>query len=141
MKQNEFIRNLLIIPQSKAAIRGNIFNKEVANEFKSILPKTAKILPEYKHSNYAEILDLYIECNDKVLCVFNQLDLWNGGEQLNRCDKYLSKPNNELLCVVLNEPTFTTKSKAYKLISANHGSHVIWFSEIHEFCYKYFDLK
>ena len=51
----------------------------------------------------------------------NQLDLWGGGQQLNRGSKYIenNKHNNEnskLLCVVCNEIQFTsTKNKAYKL--------------------------
>ena len=51
----------------------------------------------------------------------NQLDLWGGGQQLNRGSKYIenNKHNNEnskLLCVVCNEIQFKSKkNKAYKL--------------------------
>ena len=51
----------------------------------------------------------------------NQLDLWGGGQQLNRASKYIenNKHNNEnskLLCVVCNEIQFKSiKNKAYKL--------------------------
>jgi hypothetical protein len=51
----------------------------------------------------------------------NQLDIWNGGQQLNRGFKYIenNKHNNEnskLLCVVCNKIQFTTnKNKAFKL--------------------------
>ena len=44
----------------------------------------------------------------------NQLDLWGGGQQLNRGSKYIenNKHNNEnskLLCVVCNQITFKSK--------------------------------
>ena len=51
----------------------------------------------------------------------NQLDLWGGGQQLNRGFKYIenNKHNNinsKLLCVVCNEIQFKSKkNKAYKL--------------------------
>ena len=51
----------------------------------------------------------------------NQLDLWNGGQQLNRGFKYIENTsyNNsktKLLCVVCNKIIFTSdKNKAYKL--------------------------
>ena len=51
----------------------------------------------------------------------NQLDVWGGGQQINRGSKYIEndKHNNEnskLLCVVCNEIQFTRKTnKAYKL--------------------------
>ena len=144
LNENEFIRNLLIVPQSKATNRGNSFNEDVVNEFKRILPEEAKICSEYEHSKYDERLDVYIEYNGKSLCVFNQIDLWTGGEQLNRCSKYLNvddKDNDELLCIVVNKPTFKSKkSKAYKFISNNYGKHVIWFSEIEKFCRNYFKM-
>jgi hypothetical protein len=51
----------------------------------------------------------------------NQLDLWGGGQQLNRGYKYIenNKHNNinsKLLCVVCNEIQFKSKkNKTYKL--------------------------
>jgi hypothetical protein len=49
----------------------------------------------------------------------NQLDLWNGGQQLNRGYKYLENKttsNFKLLFVICNEIQFTNnKNKAYKL--------------------------
>lgn len=58
---------------------------------------------------------------DKILIGMNQLDLWNGGQQLNRFSKYIenNKHNNEkskLLCIVCNEIQFKSKNnKCYKL--------------------------
>ena len=60
----------------------------------------------------------------------NQLDLWGGGQQLNRGSKYIenNKHNNEnskLLCVVCNEIQFKNKNKAYKLCYLNNLEHII----------------
>lgn len=138
--KDEYFSSLLITPQSKAVFRGNIFNDEVYNSFKSILPPNAEIIKEYKDSRFPEILDLYIKLDDRELCIYNQIDLWSGGEQLNRCDKYLSKPHENILCVVLSKPNFTSRSKAYKLIIPNIGKHIIWYSEIKSFAISYFEL-
>ena len=52
----------------------------------------------------------------------NQLDLWNGGAQLNRGYKYiinnkLNTNTSKLLCVVCNKKQFTrSNNKAFKII-------------------------
>lgn len=71
----------------------------------------------------SEIPDWYIReiTTNKIIIGMNQLDLWNGGQQINRGSKYLedNKHNNEhskLLCVVCNTQQFKSRnSKAYKL--------------------------
>lgn len=50
----------------------------------------------------------------------NQLDLWGGGQQLNRGSKYIENnkhntKDSKLLCVVCNEIQFKSKNKAYAL--------------------------
>ncbi len=134
---NEYFVNLIILPQQKATIRGNLFNKYVFDECCKYIDKQY-IKQEYKHESYAEILDLYISYNNKELCIYNQIDLWNGGEQLNRCDKYLNNPDKNILCIVLSKPTYKTNSKAYKLITPNLNKHIIWFSNIGDFLTNYF---
>lgn len=136
---DDYFSSLIIKPQSKAIIRGNLFNSEVYSSFVSIMPEGSIIEREFKHPDFAEILDLYVKYNDKELFIFNQIDLWNGGEQLNKCDKYLSNPKPGLLCIVLHEPNITCKSKVHKLITTNLNKHIIWFSDIHEFVKSYFD--
>ena len=69
----------------------------------------------------SEIPDWYIKNikNNKVIIGMNQLDLWGGGQQINRGSKYLidCKFNNDktkLLCVVCNEIKFKNKkNKAF----------------------------
>ena len=71
----------------------------------------------------SEIPDWYVReiTTNKIIIGMNQLDLWNGGQQINRGFKYLeeNKHNNEnskLLCVVCNPQQFKSKiSKVYKL--------------------------
>ena len=56
---------------------------------------------------------------NKIIIGMNQLDIWNGGQQLNRGFKYLEYNNDDnfkLLCVICNEIQFKSKNnKAYKL--------------------------
>ena len=73
-----------------------------------------------EHHLTSEIPDWYIleKKSNKIIIGMNQLDLWGGGQQINRCSKYLddNKHNNEnskLLCVVCNEIQF--KSERNKL--------------------------
>jgi hypothetical protein len=70
-----------------------------------------------------EIPDWYImeKSTNKIIIGMNQLDLWKGGQQLNRGSKYIennkhNSDNSKLLCVVCNEIQFkNSKNKAYKL--------------------------
>lgn len=58
----------------------------------------------------------------------NQLDLWNGGQQLNRGYKYLggnetNTKNCKLLCVICNKIQFSNiNSKAYKLFEIGYSN-------------------
>jgi hypothetical protein len=90
----EFVMSL-VPPGTKGVIRGNMFNKIVKDKILSfnLDPTKYDIKFETKHERIAtnEIPDWYIENkqNDKVLIGMNQVDLWNGGQQLNRGFKYL----------------------------------------------------
>ena len=69
-----------------------------------------------------EIPDWYIleKSTNKIIIGMNQLDLWGGGQQLNRGSKYIennkhNSKDSKLLCVVCNEIQFKSKNKAYAL--------------------------
>jgi hypothetical protein len=68
---------------------------------------------------------------NKIIIGMNQLDLWGGGQQLNRGYKYLidNKHNNEkskLLCVVCNEIKFKSKkNKAYELFESGFKNNTL----------------
>jgi hypothetical protein len=117
----------LIPPGTKGVIRGNKFN----NIVKQLIIKIPLDIDRYEIcfekicEKYftTEIPDWYIldKLTNKIIIGMNQLDLWGGGQQLNRGSKYIenNKHNNEnskLLCVICNEIQFkSNKNKAYKL--------------------------
>ena len=113
----------LIPPGTKGVIRGNKFNKIVKTFITNLkLDDRFEIYFEKKCEEYltTEIPDWYIleKSTNKIIIGMNQLDLWGGGQQLNRGSKYLENKNDEnikLLCVVCNEIEFKTKTKAFKL--------------------------
>ena len=111
--------SLELIPAgTKGVIRGNKFNAIVKKyiihlsldsyRFEICFEKTCE-----GHFT-TEIPDWYIleKSTNKILIGMNQLDLWGGGQQLNRGSKYIENNNNEnskLLCVVCNEIQFKSK--------------------------------
>lgn len=117
----------LISPGLKGVIRGNKFNDIVKNEILSLKLDSKKYEVEFerKPSTYetSEIPDWYILEKDskKLMIGMNQLDLWGGGQQLNRGSKYvLNFPDNSenlrLVCVVANQIKLSShKNKAFKL--------------------------
>ena len=130
--KNKIIEDYLLqlIPAgTKGVIRGNKFNQIVKEYIEHLnLDKTRfEICFEKKSEQYmtTEIPDWYIleKPSNKIIIGMNQLDLWSGGQQINRGSKYIenNKHNTEtskLLCVVCNEIQFKSdKNKAYKLLS------------------------
>ena len=117
----------LIPAGTKGVIRGNKFNNIVKKFIINLgLDKERfEICFEKKCEGHftTEIPDWYIleKSTNKIIIGMNQLDLWGGGQQLNRGSKYIenNKHNNEnskLLCVICNEIQFkSNKNKAYKL--------------------------
>lgn len=117
----------LIPAGTKGVIRGNKFNNIVKNFITNLELDTDRfeICFEKKCEDHftTEIPDWYIleKSTNKIIIGMNQLDLWGGGQQLNRGSKYIenNKHNNEnskLLCVVCNEIQFKSKkNKAYNL--------------------------
>lgn len=113
----------LIPAGTKGVIRGNKFNKIVKTFITNLkLDDRFEVSFEKKCKGYltAEKPDWYIleKSTNKIIIGMNQLDLWGGGQQLNRGSKYLENNNDEnikLLCVVCNEIQFKTETKAFKL--------------------------
>ena len=118
----------LIPPGTKGVIRGNKFNNIVKQFITKLALDTERfdICFEKKCNTHltSEKPDWYIleKSTNKIIIGMNQLDLWGGGQQLNRGYKYIenNKHNNinsKLLCVVCNEIQFKSKkNKTYKLI-------------------------
>ena len=128
---NDYI--LELIPAgTKGIIRGNKFNSIVKDTIKNLKLNNERfeIYFEKNCNAYAttERPDWYIleKSTNKVIIGMNQLDLWSGGQQINRGFKYLidNKNNTEkskLLCVVCNKIKFNSdKNKAYKLFKIGY---------------------
>jgi hypothetical protein len=129
---------LQLIPAgTKGVIRGNKFNNIVKQFIKKLELDTDRfdIYFEKKCEGHftSEIPDWYIleKSTNKIIIGMNQLDLWGGGQQLNRGSKYIenNKHNNEnskLLCVVCNEIQFKSKkNKACKLFKTGFENNTL----------------
>lgn len=127
----------LIPPGTKGVIRGNKFNSIVKNYILKMELDTNKfnICFEKKCKEHitTEIPDWYImeTSNNKIIIGMNQLDLWKGGQQLNRGYKYIIKNennngNSKLLCVVCNGIQLKkTTNKVFKLIQTGFENNTL----------------
>lgn len=128
---NDFILDL-IPAGTKGVIRGNKFNNIIKEYIINLKLDKIRfdIVFEKKCEIYItdEIPDWYIieKTTSKIIIGMNQLDLWGGGQQINRGFKYLidNKHNTDkskFLCVVCNKIQFNTnKSKCYKLFEIGY---------------------
>lgn len=122
---NDYI-NYLIPPGTKGVIRGNKFNSIIKNCIINMgLDKDRFVLEFEKncpHYNTLERPDWFIYDNvsKKVIIGMNQLDLWNGGHQINRGNKYILEGNNtdllKTLCVVCNKVEVKKHNKIYNIL-------------------------
>ena len=140
----------LIPPGTKGVIRGNKFNNIVKEHINGLkLDKGFEICFEKQCelNKTTEIPDWYIleKQTGKVIIGMNQLDLWGGGQQLNRGSKYLIDNKNntdksKLLCIICNKINFTSnKNKAYKLFEVGYLNNTLcYLKNIEAIIKKYF---
>jgi hypothetical protein len=133
---NDYILNL-IPPGTKGVIRGNKFNsivKDTINDLKLNIERfEISFEKQCQTCITSEIPDWYIleKLTNKVIIGMNQLDLWGGGQQINRGSKYLinNKNNTEkskLLCVVCNKININSnKNKVYKLFEIGYSNNTL----------------
>lgn len=155
VKTKELIINdylLELIPAgTKGVIRGNKFNSIVKDTIKNLNLDNDRFEicfeKQCELSITSEIPDWYIleKLTEKVIIGMNQLDLWGGGQQINRGSKYLinNKNNTEkskLLCVVCNKINFiSNKNKAYKLFEIGYLNNTLcYIKNIETIIKKYF---
>ena len=138
----------LIPPGTKGVIRGNKFNSIIkdfiidlnidTNIFDICFEKMSEIVKT------DEIPDWYIynKNTSKILIGMNQLDLWNGGHQLNRGLKYLINNVIKILCVVCNEITFkNNKTKAFKLFETGFKNNTLtYINNLKNIIFEFFDI-
>jgi hypothetical protein len=142
----------LIPAGTKGSIRGNKFNCIVKKTIQNLKldKKRFEVCFEKKCNLYitSEIPDWYIleKSTGKLLIGMNQLDLWGGGQQINRGFKYLidnkDKSNNcKILCVICNEIKFSSnKNKAYNLFKVGFQNNTLcYLKNIEDIIYKYFN--
>ena len=117
----------LIPAGTKGVIHGNKFNTIIKNYIIKLNIDINKYDIQFeKKCEYhitSEIPDWYIldKSSKKIIIGMNQLDLWNGGHQVNRGFKYIENnkhntDNSKLLCVICNDIYLkTNKNKIYKI--------------------------
>jgi len=149
---NEYI--LELVPAgTKGVIRGNKFN-EIVKNFILNLPLSDKFIVKFENQHFkyitSEIPDWYIYDNytDKIIIGMNQLDLWKGGQQMNRGTKYLfntenNTPNSKLLCVICNNICIKTcNNKTYELFKTGFENDTLcYINNLKNIIYKFFDYN
>lgn len=147
---NDFMIHL-IPPGTKGVIRGNMFNTIIKKLIENINLDNNRfeICFEKKCYKYItdEIPDWYILdlTTNKILIGMNQIDLWSGGQQINRGYNYLfdNKYNNEkckLLCVICKNIKFNKINKTYKLFEKGFKDNTLcYIKNLHNIIFEYFD--
>jgi hypothetical protein len=108
-----------------------------------------KIEFEKKHNTFhsSEIPDFYIyhKKYNKIIIGMNQLDLWSGGQQSNRGEKYMNKSftdNCKILCVVCNHTEVkTNNNKKYDLFKIGFKNNTLcYIKNLSNIINEYFEL-
>lgn len=126
--QSKILQKMIpyIIPQgTKGNIRGNMLNDMVKQRVTTITRNKKKLtaffeyIPKKLRGIIHERPDWVIEHADGHMVVgYTQIDLWGGGQQINRAAKYilndalhkqLQKMNVKLICLVTKKPTLSRK--------------------------------
>lgn len=142
----------LVPAGTKGVIRGIKFNKIIKQHIENLNLDKDKfdISFEKKCNHYmtTEIPDWYIYeyATNKILIGMNQLDLWNGGQQINRGYKYLhnnihNTNTSKLLCVVCNPIQLKTKNKVCKLLEIGLKNKTLCYkTNLHKLILDYFNI-
>ena len=144
----------LVSPSIKATVRGAKFNRLVKEFLLNLnLPKHYSIQFEKSLEQISERPDWYIKAEDekstKTLIGMNQMDLWGGGHQINRGDKYINKTHlsngYKLICVVCNKIDISNKRKTTKVFQiVEKGirlNTICYLGGLKKIIYDYFDLN
>lgn len=121
---------------------GKLLELHCVESLSNILGKE-NVFPQYKHLDSHEKADVFVKYNNKEYIIMIQRDIWNGGHQANRLDKYVNKlsttlgTNTTLFCLVL-EPILdwklNSKNKTANIVVSKHGREVIkYMSDLENF--------
>jgi hypothetical protein len=119
---------LVIPPGVKGCIRGGVFNSLI----KKRLLKSSECKGVFSFEPrdcchlVPEIPDWCYRKDDKTIIGYNQLDMWNGGAQINRASKYIMDENLHtrlrskkvwIVCVVARKISLSnSKSKVFRIL-------------------------
>tara|TARA_Y100000592_G_C5464332_1_gene315815 strand:+ start:307 stop:1035 length:729 start_codon:yes stop_codon:yes gene_type:complete len=144
----------LVPPGTKGVVRGVEFNKIIQRYLISLNldEKRFELCFEKKCKDFItdEKPDWYLrdKKTKKVIVGMNQIDLWNGGQQINRASKYINKGNKsdkKLLCVICDKPDINHKTrdnKVLKLFEKGFSNDTIcYLKSLEKVIKKYFNLK
>ena len=149
----EYVLELIPVG-TKSVIRGNRFNKIIEKKKNSFNLNKKKFDVSFekkceKHMTN-EIPDWYIleKSTGKTIIGMNQLDLWGGGQQINRGSKYLinnqtNSENSKLLCVVSNKIQLkSNKNKTFNLFKVGFENDTLcYLNNLQSIIYSYFNLE
>jgi len=148
---NEYLLEL-IPPGTKGVYRGNKFNEIVKKYILNFKLNTERFDVCFEKNCIEHITsekpDWYIQdkLTNKIIIGMNQLDLWGGGQQINRGSKYIIDNKNntiksKLLCVVCNELQFVGKeNKTYKLFKIGFENNTLcYLNNLHNIIITYFN--
>jgi len=123
--QSDWFMNEIIQAGTKGVIRGNRFNELIKEQIMGFAldPEKYDVCFEKRCPTVptGERPDWYIceKTTNKTLIGMNQLDLWSGGHQCNRGNKYVNMPftdTSKVVSVVCNFITIKhTNNKTYEL--------------------------
>lgn len=141
----------LVPAGTKGVIRGNKFNSIVKDKIKSFNLDSTRFEicfeKQCKSCITSEIPDWYIRdtTSNRVIIGMNQLDLWQGGQQLNRGSKYLidNKYNTEqskLVCVIANHLQLKKPNKKSQLFEVGFTNNTLtYLNNLENIILKYFN--
>lgn len=140
----------LIPPGTKSSVRGNKFNRIVKDYINNLKldPDKYEVCFESNCEKYTtdEIPDWYIleKETNRVMIGMNQMDLWNGGHQLNRGYKYikLNETKNITICVVCSYIQFkSSQNKAFKLFEIGYKNNTLcYLNNLSNIISQYFNI-
>lgn len=151
MNHTKILDTFCVPPGTKGVVRGNAFNAIVRKKLITICKSVGDDLHlafETKVSCCSEIPDWTIvqQSTKKLLIGMNQIDLWTGGQQINRGWKYIfesTKKQTKILCVVCKYYQLrSTRNRMYKLFQ--HGfryNRLCYLNNLENLIRQYFKLK
>lgn len=134
----------------KGVVRGAEFNKYIAKVLQNIVDELPglELKVEADTEGLAERPDWVIQSFDghRVLAGYNQIDLWSGGEQINRGDKYVTSglsnlpPGLKVISVVCDFCKITKETnKKFKLFDAGiKNKTIVYPRHLNPYIHEYF---